>query len=87
MSIEKLTSVLEDWKRNSDPLALHPQRLLRTTEVCLLANLPSAQAVHHAINNLPGFPSGRKMGKIRVWELSEMTAYIAGLPAGSGHDD
>lgn len=83
MSIEKLTSVLEDWKRNSDPLALHPDRLLRTTEVCLLANLPSAQAVHHAINNLPGFPPGGKMGKIRVWKLSEITDYIARLPKGA----
>ena len=85
MTIEKLTSVLEDWKRNSDPLALHPDRLLRTTEVCLLVNLPSAQAVHHAINNLPGFPPGRKMGKIRVWKLSEMTEYIAGLPKVGPH--
>jgi len=85
MSIEKFTAVLEDWKRNSDPLALHPDRLLRAKEVCLLTSLPSTQAVHHAINNLSGFPPGGKMGKIRVWKLSEMTEYIARLPTGGPH--
>ena len=85
MSIEKLTSVLEDWKCNSDPLALHPDRLLRAKEVCLLTSLPSAQAVHHAVNNLSGFPPGGKLGKIRVWKLSDMTEYIARLPKVGPH--
>jgi predicted DNA-binding transcriptional regulator AlpA len=87
MSIEKLTSVLEDWKRNSDPLALHPDRLLRIPEVCLLANLPSARAVHHAIKNIPGFPPGSKWRKNRVWKLSEILEYIALVHAGGGNDD
>ena len=85
MPLEKLTSVLEDWKCNCDPLALHPDRLLRTKEVCLLTSLPSAQAVHHAVNNLSGFPPGVKLGKIRVWKLSDVTEYIARLPKVGPH--
>jgi hypothetical protein len=79
-SKDRLAGVLEDWKRTSDPLALHPKRVLRTHELCLILNLPSAQSVHNARLNFAGFPPGKKMGRIRVWLLEDVVAYVSAIP-------